>query len=454
MRVALSLLAVSITMAVSTSAILSGQTVRDPEKLLASARDQLQAMTRRLANYACIETVDRKYFQRSTEAPSGSAAPPVCAPPRGDVDPDTSVGGDTNHTGLRLESTDRLRLEVAFSQGVEIDSWPGATRFDARGVNELITGGLIGAGAFATYLLDVFDNPGVIFTYAGEGAGGSQAGLEYHYHVPVEASHYHVKIGASWQSTAYDGSFWLDPDSLELRRLTLRTGALPPATSMCEAEATLDYHRIHIGDGDVLLPRQASLRTLMLNTHVAENSIAFSACREYHAESQLLFDTGADGETASTKMTVRAPVALTIGLPITLALTAPIDTDTAAAGDLVSAKVVKAVRQPGSTSVLIPAGATVRGRIARVEHHLIPTPYFLIAISFSRLELTGSSSPFAARLDRDTELATRLGANLLGRRRGIDFWDVGNFLFPTSKTRYVLPAGYESRWYTLATPAR
>jgi hypothetical protein len=261
-------------------------------------------------------------------------------------------------------------------------------------------------------------------------------------------------VGASWQPTAYDGSFWIDPVSLDLRRLTIQTGQLPPATSMCQADATLDYHRVHIGDGDVLLPRQGWLQTLMRNTHVARNVIGFSDCREYQAASQLLFDTGGPGEAASTRLTVRAPVALTIGLPLKLALDAPIDTDTAAAGDLVSAKVVKAVRRSGSSSPLIPAGATVRGRITRVEHHLIPTPYFLIAISFNRLELTGMSSPFAARLVRDVELASRLGADLVGRGRGVEMWDVGNFLFPTGKPRYVLPAGYESQWFTLATPPR
>jgi hypothetical protein len=428
-------------------AVMRGQTARDPAKLLESARARLQEMTRHLANYACIETVDRRNFQRPTDVKADPAAPPLsCAQP--------IAAGNTGFEELRLESTDRLRLEVAVSQGIEIHSWPGATRFDARGVDQIISGGLIGAGAFATYLLDVFDNPGVIFSYTGESSSGSHPALEYHYQVPLEASHYHIKMGESWRLTAYDGSFWLDPVSLELQRLTIRTAELPPATSMCEAEATLDYRRVHIGDGDVLLPRQGWLQTMMRNTHVAKNTIAFSECREYQAESQLLFDTGAAGEAASTRLTVRAPVALTIGLPLTLAFAAPIDTDTAAAGDQVSAKVVKAVRRPGSSSAVIPAGATVRGRIARVEHHLIPTPYFLIAISFNRLELTGSSSPFAARLDRDVELATQLGANLVGKRRGLDFWDVGNFLFPTGKPRYVLPAGYESQWFTLATPAR
>jgi len=44
-----------------------------------------------------------------------------------------------------------------------------------------------------------------------------------------------------------------------------------------------------------------------------------------------------------------------------------------------------------------------------------------------------------------------LDANLEMRASGIWFWDVGTFLFPTAKPRFVVPAGFESKWYTLDT---
>jgi hypothetical protein len=102
--------------------------------------------------------------------------------------------------------------------------------------------------------------------------------------VPLQASHYHVKISTSWRPTAYNGWFWLDPSSLELQRLTIRTEELPPATSMCQAETTLEYHRVHIGDGDgdVLLPRQGSLQTLMRNGHQARNRTYRTATTDQH----------------------------------------------------------------------------------------------------------------------------------------------------------------------------
>jgi hypothetical protein len=116
--------------------------------------------------------------------------------------------------------------------------------------------------------------------------------------------------------------------------------------------------------------------------------------------------------------------------------------------------VVKAVHRPGSGEELVPAGATVRGRIRRVEHHLLPTPYFRVVLAFNRVEVQGAVSPFVVRSEPDKELANKLGANLDLRDTGIWYWGVGTFLFPSSKSDIVIPAGFESKWFTLATGGR
>jgi hypothetical protein len=143
-------------------------------------------------------------------------------------------------------------------------------------------------------------------------------------------------------------------------------------------------------------------------------------------------------------------MALPLGVPVILSLAAPIDTDTAAAGDLIEAKISKPVRRSASSPILVPAGATVRGRITRLEHHFFPQPYFLVAVSFNRVVQGDIRFPFAARYDPSPELATELGTNLQSYGRGLEFWNVGTFLFPTSKPRHVLPAGFEAKWETLA----
>jgi len=241
-------------------------------------------------------------------------------------------------------------------------------------------------------------------------------------------------VAAAWRPTAYEGDFQIDPQSLELERLTIRTVALPSGAAFCKSTASLDYQLVHIGDSDLLLPRQSQLEIVLNSGLETRNVTTFSNCREYQAESEIVFDGSSDTESTATRSGARARVALPIGLPVTLALAGPIDTATAAAGDPVSANVVRAVRRPGSSQELIPAGAVVRGRIRRVEHHLSPKPYFLIAMAFNRVEVQGVVSPFVVRREADAELAGQLGANLVMRETGIWFWASVRSCFPRTGT--------------------
>jgi hypothetical protein len=433
-------------------ALLCGQNGRDPNELLDQARAKLQALTRRLANYTCVETVDRQYFQ--TAAPAAKDKPVAEAQPQS-CHQTTASGSDgegSPQPSLVLESSDRLRFEVTVADNREILSRPGAARFDPRDVDSIVRFGPIGTGSFGSYLIGVFDNSSAVFRYVGEKLFDHRTMLEYQYQVRLEASRYRVRSGTSWLPMAYHGAFLLDPESLDLERFTIRADDLPPQTSICEAETTLDYSGVRIRVGDALLPRESQMQVVMQNGRTTTNTTTFSGCREYHAESALVFDEAPDTESAAARPVFRPTPALPIGLPVTLAFTAPIDTDTAASGDLVSAEVVRNVSRAGSSDVLIPAGTIVHGRITRVEHHNLPRAYFLIGMSFNRFEVKGSPSLFGARLDPSPELAEELGADVSVQGGG--FLNSGTFLLPTKKSRYVLPAGYQSTWSTLATPGR
>jgi hypothetical protein len=419
-----------------------GQTSRDPNAVLEQARSRLQATSRRLQRYVCVETVNRSYYRRAT---------PVDAP--ASPDPPSACTAQPSGPSRVLDSTDRVHLEVTVSAGRELHSWPGATRFDSRDVDDLIRNGPVATGSFGAYLSSIFDHDGVTFHFTTERQTDGKAVFEYHYQVPVEASHFEVRTGSGWRTVAYEGEFQIRPDSLDLERLTIRADHPPDDAAFCRAFSTLDYTVSRIGDGEVLLPRQAQLEIVHRNGQESTNFTTFDNCREYQAESEVVFDAPTDAAAAAPR-TERGRVSLPIGLPVTLALMSPIDTATAAAGDEISAKVVKPVRRPGSKDDLIPVGAVVHGRIRRVERHLLPTPYFKIALAFNRVDVQGSVSAFVARSEADPELAKELGASLALRDTGIWYWGVGTFLFPSSKLHYVVPAGYESKWFTLATGGR
>jgi hypothetical protein len=198
-----------------------------------------------------------------------------------------------------------------------------------------------------------------------------------------------------WTATSYDGELWIDPDSFDLRRISVRTSELSPETKACETAMIADYARVRFQTGDFLIPQHSVFHILMRDTQETEITYSYSSCREYRGRSTLSF-ADAPMKSATEAKTPRVPKSLPAGLSVTLAFTAPIDTDTAAAGDGVVAKVRKAVRDPRSKEVLIPAGVTVQGRIIEMRHWLAAPAYFLIGILLETVDINGISSPFYA----------------------------------------------------------
>jgi hypothetical protein len=134
----------------------------DSFALLARARDKILNSIDRLPKYTCLETIDRTYYvtppaKRSkgamTEAPSASS----CAA--------------TNSSRLSLDANDRVRMEVAIAGEEEIHSWPGASSFDTRPIDQMITFGPISSGSFGGYLQDIFANPGAQINFSGRKTG-------------------------------------------------------------------------------------------------------------------------------------------------------------------------------------------------------------------------------------------------------------------------------------------
>ena len=153
-------LSIRLALPVLILAAVRGQAERDPGAVLERARANLQEMTRRLAKYACIETVERSYYEPPPRPMPAASCSQVQAARAARTAPP------------KLEAADRLRLEVTVSEGHEIHAWPGATRFDTRDVDEIIHQGPIGTGAFGMHLIGVFDNPAVDYQYVGEKPDG------------------------------------------------------------------------------------------------------------------------------------------------------------------------------------------------------------------------------------------------------------------------------------------
>jgi hypothetical protein len=437
---------VRYTIVLLTTITLAAQDAGEADRVLAQAREKIAAVAHRLPRYTCVETIHREYFEPRTRPARRNEMTVDAAP--------TSCASTLAHPAKDLAPIgwDRVRLEVAVAERREIESWPGASRFDSRRLDQIITTGPTNTGAFGTYLMEVFDNAGAQIEFA-EKKG---AMFLYRFRIPEASSHYRIRAGSGWRITGSSGSFAIDPATGDLTQLTIQTDVLPPEAQMCQAKTVLDYQHVRIGENDFLLPRSSAFETAGVDFSKSQSVTTFSACHEYTAESTLRFDDESSGAQA---VAVSPPnAALPGGLAVSLALDTRIDSDTAAAGDVIFAHVKSGVEAPHSKRVLIPKGSRVRGRISEMKYVASP-PSFRFGLLFDSVEINGARTPVALALER--RIPTEPPPSALNMRtspwhsRGVELQlpppgsdGGGLFVFPATAGRYVIPSGYESKWIT------
>jgi hypothetical protein len=412
----------------------------EPVELLMRLRDRVLSYTRALPNYTCVETVRRRRYE-----PVAGRATRSCDKLLANMErPELS-------SALALSTTDYLRLDVALSPQREIFSWAGASRFEEREVDEFIPEGAIGTGAFAAYLVNIFGARRPQYFYEGPTTVEGREALRYSFIVPREESSYRVKGHREWVVTGYTATLFVDPKSAELISLELRTDELPAATDMCETDTSMQYEVVRLGAGDYLLPKIARQLFISRDGAEAENTMGFSACREYQAESRVDFGERS-GQSAERRGGAGATALdLPPGLPVTIELTAAVDGQQAAAGDRIEGRLAKAVRDEKQQRTLLPEGAVVHGRLMRVETRQASGPQTTIVFRWETIEVGGASVPLALVPNRATSDLKAPARGL--RQRGVILElpapGEGRYAlihFPAD--RATLAAGDRSEWFT------
>jgi hypothetical protein len=241
----------------------------------------------------------------------------------------------------------------------EMYSWPGAARFEDREIERVLPPGAFGTGPFAAGLLGIFAIRDPHFILEGDSQRNGRRLMEYSFAVTEPQSHYRAKAGDQWLITGYTGTLLVDPATAELVQLTVRTEELPAATHACEVDTTLEYGTVRLRGEDFLLPAFTQQRFIEQDGSEAENSIRFSACRDFQAESAVSF--GAVPKLAdATPQTAGAAFELPVGLPVTVELISSIRADQASAGDRIEGRLAEPVRDV-RRGLLLPHGAKVFG---------------------------------------------------------------------------------------------
>jgi hypothetical protein len=386
-------------------------------RIKAKAAENLQ----RLPNYTCTQTIERSH---------------------------------RNGKSRKFEPLDTLRLEVALVEGKELFSWPGAGKFEEKGIGEIVGGGgAIGNGSFALHAKSIFLSRWPTFTYFGETSLNSRRAIRYDYRVPQMLSGYQIRVGPNHAFVEYHGSLWVDAVSLDLIRLEVHADNPPPNLNLAEASDAMEYQRARIGGGDFLLPQSSELVMIDLLGNASRNRTYFSGCRQYAGESKLSFAEPSPDVAAPAPAPQSKPIRLPPGVTIDVRLQTPIQSGRSATGDLVTALVGRDVKNHGE--VVAPKGAVLTGRITRLEKRQGEQEYYIVGLDFSTIEFDNRSGEFRASL-QDPGLAqnSRGGPRREPARQQIMDDDIrdanpkAGSVFVVRSSHVSLPRGHSMLWRT------
>jgi len=343
--------------------LLPAQEPAQERDLLPRIREKMADVLRRQPNYTCTETIERTRQEGA------------------------------NRT--RIEDT--LRLEVALVDGKEMFAWPGSKQFEDHDLREVVSTGMFGNGNFAIYARILFLTNVATF----ESKGQTHLGWRYDFRVSRLTSGHRLRVDGREAVVGFHGSFYADPKTLDVLRMEVVAEDIPPELGVSEAETTVDYGQLAIGDEQFLLPVESRLMMATADV-VSRNTVRFASCRRFTGESTLLFDDPILTEASAAVVPKVGLNEVTIpgGLNLPLEIS-DLDLMQGAVGDPVRA-VMRADLRRGR-QLLAPKGSIARGRIVQLERH--PT-YFRLKIEFQDLEWPGGHAALKLSFDR-TPFATR-----------------------------------------------
>lgn len=399
----------------------------NPIAVLMRLRDRVLEQGGRMPNHTCVETVERARYERVAETASRSC------------DDILARRALPNYRSLlRLSTTDRLRLDVAFTWDHEIYSWAAAGRFEEGDVDDVVHYGAIGSGSFGSLLMSAFGDRTPDFAFEGETSARGRSAFEYSFHVPTVESHYSFKHLGHSVITGYTGSLLVDARTSDLLRFTVRTDELPAETASCESDLTLDYSTVRLNDADFLLPIAARQQIVAHDGSESENSYSFSNCRDFQADSSIDFERRHAAAPAQLDSPATSPE-WPGGLPVTIELSAAIDLSTAAAGDVIQGRLAKELVNPRAGTTL-PAGTRVKGRLMRVETRHVPSLLVTVALQWESLDLNGRSVPLVLASDRVVQKGAQFQLPPAGELR---WWTLN---YPTD--HQLIEPGLRTQWLT------
>jgi hypothetical protein len=270
----------------------------------------------------------------------------------------------------------------------ELYAAPGERRFSEEHPIRYVGSGVIGDGFFGMFLREILVDGSVSYDYKGEEDVGGRHLARYDYRLPLMASGHIFNLQEGSGRVGMRGSFWADPQTLDVVRLEMNAEDFPPTLPLAEALTVVNYAPTSLGGNQVaLLPESGEFYMTRFSGEVDHNHIEFTHCRLYGAQSTISFAPtgGSPEETArfgvsSNDDTLRP---LPAGLQIAVRLNSKLSENTPV-GALIEGTVAGNVTLKGK--LIVAGGSNVRGRVRRLERYSTPAAHFVLAIEFTELE--------------------------------------------------------------------
>lgn len=334
-----------------------------PPGVLHRAIARIRADLGRIPDFVCSESVDR-FSRKSAEA--------------------------------AWQQVDNLRFEVASVGPKELYARPGDKVFQDKPLVELVGRGTISTGQYANLAKHVFLSSTARFTFGKETEAEGRRAYEYEYDVPAADSSYRLRSGTAEALVAFQGSFWIDAETLDLIRLDVQAYDMPDKLGLAEANTSVKYSRTAVVNA--LLPRIASFSIVTADGTENLNRMQFDACRHYEADSTVSYEMNpGEADRAAAERKPAAPAfSLPAGSILELTLYGGIDPVQAGPGDVVKASVARIL--VNGESLPFSGVATMSGRVVRLEKLTAGSPYVQIGVEMHRIEVEGKSFPMAATM--------------------------------------------------------
>jgi hypothetical protein len=361
---------------------LTARTADSPaQQLFNNLRENVRADLLRAPRYTCVQTVTRTQHR-----PQYGRLPASCPAM-------IAARADLTSPGLLIWH-DRLRLDVAVGEQSEMFSWAGAREFDSNSLDELALSGSTGSGDFSGFLSSIFGADAEGFRYNGEQDTPLGRLATFSFAVPLAKSHYKYRTNNGVSRTVpWGGTFYAIPATAQLRRLVVEAIQFPVGEA-CRVLDTMDYKRVKIGAGEFLLPEVSRMAVLYPSGEETLNETRYSGCHEFTGQSTIRFDAD-DEPNSAANVAKEALKALPPKTHIRVHIDPPVNTETAAAGDPITALVDREVKDKGK--VVIRATDKLHGRILRLEQTMVPEPRWTVAIRFDSIERDGVEQPVSLK---------------------------------------------------------